>query len=170
MTMRIIVSDSSCLIDLRKTSLLDVFLGLPFEILIPNTLFEDELLKFTAQQKKSFIQAGLKVVDIPGTGVLRARDVVIANPHLSIHDGFAFVLAEQHKGCILLTGDARLRAVATANSITVHGVLWVIDEVYKNGLSAAACYEALVCLRNDPGVRLPQRDLAAAIKRFSELL
>jgi hypothetical protein len=50
--MRIIVSDSSCLIDLRKTSLLDVFLRLPYEILIPNTLFEDELLKFTAEQKR----------------------------------------------------------------------------------------------------------------------
>lgn len=39
--MRIISSDSSCLIDLRKASLLGVFLRLPFEILIPNSLFED---------------------------------------------------------------------------------------------------------------------------------
>ena len=43
--MRIIVSDSSCLIDLRKVGLLDAFLKLPYEFLIPNTLFEDELLK-----------------------------------------------------------------------------------------------------------------------------
>jgi hypothetical protein len=56
--MRIIVSDSSCLIDLRKASLLDVFLRLPYEILIPNTLFEDELLKFTAEQKKALLRAG----------------------------------------------------------------------------------------------------------------
>ena len=42
--MRIVVSDSSCLIDLRKASLLDAFLKLPYELLIPNTLFEDELL------------------------------------------------------------------------------------------------------------------------------
>jgi hypothetical protein len=38
MPVRIIVSDSSCLIDLRKASLLDVFLRLPYEIVIPNTL------------------------------------------------------------------------------------------------------------------------------------
>src|SRR6266508_2690116 len=114
--MRIIVSDSSCLIDLRKASLLDAFLGLPFEVLIPNTLFEDELLKFTPAQKKALIHAGLKVVDIPGAGVLRARAVVMRNPHLSIHDGFAYALAESHKGCILLTGDGRLRALATASS------------------------------------------------------
>src|SRR5258708_6450469 len=141
--MRIIVSDSSCLIDLRKAVLLDAFLELPFEILIPNTLFEDELLKFTTAQKKDLIRAGLKVVDIPGTGVLRAREVIIANPHLSIHDGFAYVLAETHKGCILLTGDGWLRTLATANSIDVHGVLWVVDQVHKNGSSAAACHKAL---------------------------
>ena len=52
MPMRIVVSDSSCLIDPRKVSLLDALLQLPYEFLIPNTLFEDELLKFTAAQKK----------------------------------------------------------------------------------------------------------------------
>ena len=50
--MRIIVSDSSCLIDLRKAALLAAFLQLPYEILIPNTLFEEELLKFTDEEKK----------------------------------------------------------------------------------------------------------------------
>jgi hypothetical protein len=39
--MRIIVSDTSCLIDLRKASLLEGFLKLPYEIVIPDTLFEE---------------------------------------------------------------------------------------------------------------------------------
>ncbi len=167
MTMRIIVSDSSCLIDLRKASLMEAFLELPFEVLIPNTLFEDELLKFTAAQKRTLLRAGLKVVDIPGPGVMRAREVILENPHLSIHDGFAFVLAENHKGCVLLTGDGRLRALAAKNSIDVHGVLWVIDQIHKNGGSAATCHKALVTLSKDPAVRLPPRELAAAIKRFA---
>lgn len=34
--MRIVVSDSSCLIDLRKASLIETFLRLPYEFLIPN--------------------------------------------------------------------------------------------------------------------------------------
>lgn len=70
--MRIVISDSSCLIDLRKVSLLDVFLRLPYEFLIPNTLFEEELLKFTAAQKKALLRAGLKVIDLPGE--FRARN------------------------------------------------------------------------------------------------
>src|ERR1700677_3171809 len=93
--MRIIISDASCLIDLRKASLLAVFLLLPFEILIPNTLFEDELLSFTDDEKKTLLDGGLKVVDLPGSQVSRARDVIRAQPRLSIHDGFAFALAER---------------------------------------------------------------------------
>lgn len=149
---------------------MDEFLGLPFEVLIPNTLFEDELLKFTAAQKKGLLRAGLKVVDIPGPGVLRAREIIIENPYLSIHDGFAFVLAESHTGCILLTGDGRLRALAAKSSIDVHGVLWVVDQIHKNGGTAATCHRALVTLSGDPAVRLPPRELAAAIKRFGGLL
>ena len=109
---RIVVSDSSCLIDLRKASLLDAFLRLPYEVLIPNILFEDELIKFTSKQKQSLIRAGLKVVDLPGERVQRARQLLIEAPKLSIHDGFAFVLAESEKGCILLTGDGHLRELA----------------------------------------------------------
>lgn len=88
--MRIIISDTICLIDLRKAALLAAFLRLPFEILIPNTLFEDELLSFTADEKRALVRDGLKVVDLAGVQVSRARDVTRARPRLSIHDGSAF--------------------------------------------------------------------------------
>jgi predicted nucleic acid-binding protein len=166
--MRIVVSDSSCLIDLRKASLLDAFLRLPYEILIPNTLFEDELLRFTAAQKRAMIRRGLKVVDLPGERVLRARQVIIEAPQLSIHDGFAFALAESHPGCILLTGDSHLRTLAQAHNLTVHGVLWVIDELHDNQLSTVeALHGALRLLAGDPAVRLPRRELRAYIRRYS---
>ncbi|MCI4588470.1 hypothetical protein MRS93_24680 [Escherichia coli] len=91
--MRIVVSDSSCLIDLRKASLLEAFLKLPYELLIPNTLFEEELLKFSIAQKRALVRGGLRVVDLPGERVLRAVEVARQLPRLSIHDGFAFALA-----------------------------------------------------------------------------
>ena len=119
--MRIVISDSSCLIDLRKASLLDAFLRLPYELLIPDTLFEEELLKFTPAQKRSLVRGGLKVVDLPGESVLRAQQIARDMPHLSIHDGFAFALAESCQGCILLTGDGPLRALANAQDMEVHG-------------------------------------------------
>ena len=167
--MQVVISDSSCLIDLRKTLLLDAFLRLPYELLIPNTLFEEELLKFTAAEKKALVHGGLKVVDLPGDSVLRTRQVVTELPHLSIHDGFAFARAESCPGCILLTGDRSLRALARRRNIEVHGVLWVIDELHVHAIrTTATLLKALQLMAKDPTVRLPQRELADYIKRYAE--
>ena len=168
--MRIVVSDSSCLIDLRKVSLLDALLRLPCEFLIPDILFEDELLKFTGAQKKTLIRGGLQVIDMPGERVLRAQAVIRQSPRLSVHDGFAFALAEHHPGCILLTGDGALRTLAAQHKMDVHGVLWVIDELHRNGvLKARTLLAALKTFSSDSTVRLPARELSASIKRFSGL-
>lgn len=168
--MRIVVSDSSYLIDLRKVSLLDAFLKLPYKILIPNTLFEDELLKFDKRTKRSLVRSGLKVMDLPGERVLRAQQVVRAAPQLSIHGGFAFALAETHAGCILLTGDGSLCTLAAAHDIEVHGILWVFDEIHTHRLeTAASLHVALLLVAVDPAVRLPRRELTAAIKRYDGL-
>lgn len=165
--MRIIVSDSSCLIDLRKALLLEAFLSLPYEILIPNTLFEDELLKFTVEQKQALLDGGLQVVDIPGTGVLRAQEVIRAKPKLSIHDGFAFALAESHAGCILVTGDGDLRTLAATHGIEVHGLLWIVEQIHQTGVKPGRdLLVALRVLEQDPTVRLPRRELTIAIRRY----
>jgi predicted nucleic acid-binding protein len=168
--MRIVVSDSSCLIDLRKVSLLDALLRLPFEFLIPDTLFDDELLKFTAAQKKAMLRGGLKVIDLPGERVLRAQAVIRQAPRLSVNDGFAFALAENHPGCILLTGDGELRDLASRHQMEVHGVLWVIDEIHRNHIETAkTLLAALKAFSVDPTVRLPKREVSISIKRFSGL-
>ena len=169
--MHIIVSDSSCLIDIRKAALIDAFLKLPYEILIPNTLFEDELLKFTDVQKRALISGGIKIIDLPGDSVLRAQQAVREVPQLSIHDGFAFALAESHQSCILLTGDRNLRAFATDRKIEVHGLLWVIDQLHRNNLVAVkVLLAALQLFDEDPTVRLPTRELAAYMRRYQALI
>lgn len=168
--MRIVVSDSSCLIDLRKASLLDALVRLPYQLLIPNTLFEDELLKFTTAQKRALLRGGLQVIDLPGDRVIRAIEVSQEVPRLSIHDGFAFSLAEQHEGSVLLSGDGALRSYAAACAMEVRGVLWVIDELHRHQIvSVTALVDALALFAADATVRLPAREVAAYIRRYQAL-
>jgi predicted nucleic acid-binding protein len=168
--MRIVISDSSCLIDLRKASLLDALLSLPYEFLIPNTLFEEELIKFTAAQKRELLHRGLKVIDLPGEAVLRAQAIVRKLPKLSVHDGFAYALAENHPGCILLTGDNELRSAASEAKMEVHGILWVIDELHRHKIEpATALLAVLQAFSADPTIRLPRKELTAIIKVFAAL-
>jgi len=96
--------------------------------------------------------------------------VIRARPRLSIHDGFAFALAETHAGCILLRGDAELRMLAERSRIEVHGVLWVCDRLFEGKLSTAEqLLAALSQLAADAAGRLPKRELAGYIRRYQTL-
>ena len=168
--MRIVISDSSCIIGLWKASLLDVFLKLPYEIRIPNTLFEEELGNFIEAQKCVLIKGGLKVIDLRGEQVLRAQQIIHSAPRLSITDGFAFALAECQPGYILLAGNGCLRDLAIAHQIEVHDLLWVVNEMHQHKLRAAdVLCAALRVLANDPAVTPPPQELAAVIKRLESL-
>lgn len=55
--MRIIINDSSALIDLAKTRLLENLLQLPYRFVIPDVLYTDELITlrhYQAQWKRSY--------------------------------------------------------------------------------------------------------------------
>lgn len=168
--MRIIVSDTSCLIDLRKASLLKAFMSLPYEITIPDTLFEEELLNFSKTEKTILLGEGMNIIELPGEGVLRAKEIESEFPDLSIHDCFAFALAERNSGCVLLTGDNKLRVVATNHEIEVHGVLWAVDEIRNHGTeSIQKLIAALELFEREEAIHLPVRMIRAFKKRFKEL-
>lgn len=146
-------------------------MNLPYEIMIPDTLFEEELLKFSKDEKNKLLKKGLKVTGLPGEGVLRAQQIETRFQALSIHDCFAFTLAERNDGCILLTGDNNLRKVATNHDIEVHGVLWAIEAIHSaQTAQLTEIITALELFENDETVRLPLRELRSFIKRFKALL
>jgi len=103
---------------------------------------------------------------LDGQRVDRVSDVLREAPSLSVHDGFAFVVAERHPGCILLTGDKRLRSLAEDENMEVHGVLWVIEELERHGrASRAVRMAALEIWRDDPTSRMPEGVLKRMIAR-----
>ena len=91
--MRIIISDSSALIDLRKGEILELFLKLPFEFVIPDVLIESELLSFS-KKEISLLRKQMIVAKLGGDDVEKARLIVASVPARSLLDGFALVVAE----------------------------------------------------------------------------
>lgn len=93
--------------------------------------------------------------------------VVRTNPRLSVHDAFAFVLAECNPGSILLTGDGVLRALSDQQKIEVHGILWILDELHRCNLAKVELIlSALRQFAIDPTVRLPRREVTGYIRRY----
>lgn len=149
--------------------MLQIFIGLPHEILIPNTLFEDKLLGLSSDEKRILLEGGLQSVDLPGERVIRARQIILDSRQLSIHDGFALALAEAHPGCILLTGDTQLRALARLSQIEAHSVIWIAKQILEHRLATKKMlHDGLSVLAADPTVRLSQRALEASLKRLQD--
>jgi rRNA-processing protein FCF1 len=168
--MRILISDTSCLIDLRKASLLEAFVKISYDLVIPDILFEQELVQFSNAEKE-LIAKKVRIVSLPGEGVVRVQSVNRNYPALTLNDCFAFVIAEQTSNCILMTGGRNLRDLATNSGIEVHGVLWGIDEMYSARVASAhQLYSALMLFKTDTTVRLPVHDLNCSIERYQSLL
>jgi hypothetical protein len=168
--MQILVSDTSCLIDMRKASLLGAFVQLNYDLVMPDVLFEEELVQFL-QAEKELIETTFRIVNLPGEKVLRVQKVNRDYPALSLNDCFAFVVAEQITDCILMTGDGKLRDLASSSGIEVHGILWAIDEMYNGQVATVnQLYSALLLFKQDSTVRLPVSSLNRQIEKYKSLL
>ena len=165
--MRIVVSDTSALIDIKKGGLLFALLALPFGFVIPAVLLDAELLSFS-RSEIAVLRKHMTVASLDGNGMDRVQALLLECPALSVPDGIAFVVAAERPGCIMLTADKRLRERAESARIESHGVLWVVDQIAQAGLASSK--EILSALRNwrdDLLVRLPHHELEAMIERFS---
>lgn len=164
--MRIIVNDSSALIDLKKGGLLEVFLSLPFTLVVSDDLLADELLSFT-KAEIALMRRKMSVATLDGDEMDHVRETQRASPALSLHDCAAFVLAQREADCILLTGDRRLRTKAERTQIECHGVLWAVEQIWAAGLTTdKTLIKALEAWQDDSAVRLPQAELAQLIARI----
>jgi hypothetical protein len=165
--MRIIISDSSCLIDLHKAGLhLDV-LSLPFTFVVPQPLYDRELLSIPPREREMMVARGLKVQTLTGEQTQRAQDYSNTFIPLAVYDCFALVLAEVNENALLLTGDGNLRRVAEGYNVETHGVLWALDQMDTHtDIPAQVLLDALQLYERDPMVWLPDAELRKRIKRF----
>lgn len=167
MAIQVIVSDTSCLIDLRKGGLLTIALTLPFQFVVPLPLIAAELHDFTASDWTDLQARGLVVVDLDAAHVERAFALKRQFPGLSAYDCFSLELTRSTPDAMLLTGDLQLRKRASALGIDVHGILWLCDHVEKSGrLAFADLADALDRLLADPLVFLPDGEVTNRITRL----
>ena len=166
--MTIIVSDTSCMIDLRKAALLEAILSLPHTFVMPNILFEDELLCLTRSQKRALVRGGFQIHDLPGESVKRAQTYSNEHRQLKLNDCFALALAEDLEGSVLLTGDSTLRRIAEQRGLEVHGVLWVTDELEERDvLPLQRLHDAIRLFNEDDFVFLPREETSRRLRRLA---
>lgn len=162
--MRVLVSDTSVLIDLERGNLLDPAFRGPWSLAVPDLLYRREL----ERENGPYLRAlGLGVLELTSDEASFAQEVNITRPALSLPDCFALSLARR-RDHVLLCGDGTLRKEAGARNVQCHGLLWLLD-----GLSAHrpeltfALREGLSLISDHPRCRLPSAEVARRLAQWS---
>ena len=166
--MRIIVSDTSCFIDLQKGGILPLIFRLPFRFIMPTELYEYELLSFDEKEKQYLKALGLELSDLDGDQMKRVQKYWQKDQRLSVRDCYALTLAETTEDAILLTGDHNLKKSSEALFIETHGVLWLFDQLTdQNYCTPDNGLVALDIWLVSPSVYLPEGELRKRIRKLS---
>jgi hypothetical protein len=162
--LRVLVSDTSVIIDLERGALLQDVFRLPFEFAVPDLLFHRELKGPLGEQ---LIGWGLRVEELTPVEVARAISVRRAHSALSVPDTFAFSLATA-RGWTLLTGDAGLRQLAVSERLHVRGVLWLLDQLQAGRhVPNSRLHAGLTTISIHPRCRLPVAEIRRRLARYA---
>lgn len=167
--MRVVISDSSVLIDLAKTRLIESTLALPYEFVIPDVIFEDELIDLKHYERTQLLELGFKIGSLTGEQVGTVFKYGNSYKPLTANDCFALVLAESIEQAILLTGDGDLRKTAQRHKIETHGIIWLCEQMRECGTGESKLLlGALELLLNDPRSRIPKKELNRLIEQLKD--
>ena len=161
---KVLVSDTSVLIDLERGSLLVPCFHLSFALAVPDLLYERELKDYGGNH---LLELGLRVEALENDGVALSQSYQRNNQSLSMPDSFALALAKTNSQT-LLSGDRGLRELAEKEKVECHGVLWLLNQLFKERVSSKSdLHSALEAIASHPRCRLPKNEIQKRLLFFS---
>lgn len=161
MGMLLLISDANILIDMEDGHLTSTIFQLPYEIAVPDILFELEL----REQHNHLLEAGLKVKSLNAESVMKTESLTKQYPKPSMMDHSVLALALQEQ-CPLLTGDKNLRIAAKKEGIEVHGTIWLIKELLHHRIILYPEAKSSFDTMRIKGSRLPWRDAEELLDKW----
>lgn len=168
--MKILVNDTNIFIDLHSVGLLEEMCRLPYEIHTVDFVVAEIA---DADQRRIFdelvAQGGIFIDGFTADEVIEiVEEHSSVSGNLSIPDCSVCYFARKHN-VPMLTGDRRLRRYAEEQSIEVHGILFIFDELVKHDIistsMAADRLEELFAIN----ARLPKAEIRNRINRWKSV-
>lgn len=168
--MKILVNDTNIFIDLHSVGLLEEMCRLPYEIHTVDFVVAEIV---DADQRRIFDElvagGGISVDGFTADEVIEiVEEHSSVSGNLSIPDCSVCYFARKHN-VPMLTGDRRLRRYAEEQSIEVHGILFIFDELVKHDIistsMAADRLEELFAIN----ARLPKAEIRERINRWKSV-
>ena len=167
MTKRLIINDANVLIDIEKAELVELIFELDYEFAVPDLLYEEEIAPYSSDFKETALSA--IEFDDDAKELLLQMQEKYKKSAMSRNDISALVLAIRNK-CILLTGEKELRQTAKQEGVEVHGILWLIEEMFINKLITINDIELAYKKMEQAGSRLPWEEVDKQIEQVKKNL
>ena len=147
------VADANILFDLRNGRILSHLVALSYRFIVPDAV----LAELNAPLRSRVQDLGFEIGSLEAGTISEIFALRSDHPRLSVADLFALFVARDRRA-VLLTGDRRLKTLAESHGLSVHGMLWVLDELHAqqalNAQGALATLERMLAL----GARLPESE------------
>lgn len=161
--MKILINDANILIDIVKVNLVIEFANLSFELYTTDFIFEE----INPEQKIEFLQLInedlLKIIKTTEIEDFQEINNLLKNSSgLSFEDCSAWYYSKKLGGT-LITGDRKLKKVVEKNEIEVRGIIFILDEILKQGLITFDVAIKKINLLYKLNTRLPKTELSRRI-------
>lgn len=162
----IVVSDTNIFIDLWKVDLLEVFFELPLEIHTTDFVI-NEFTKGDLKTKVFNFYRNNKLI-IKELDEDEIEKLFLFSSHqkgLSIADCSVLLYAKENE-YVLLTGDHKLRNVATEDGVVVHGMIYVFDVLVSNKILESKEAAQFLKKLSELNSRLPMKEVENRIQKW----
>jgi predicted nucleic acid-binding protein len=163
--MKLIVTDANVLIFLSRLDLIESFIVMDFEIhttdYIMNEYYRGAKKETNLKNLDKYVRSGR--LTIHEYGYEEIFTIFEQKSSLSLPDCSVYKLS-MDLNAILLTGDKQLKAFSENSKVEVHGIIWLVDEMCKNGIIDQVEYrEKLIDLKG-LSQRLPADEIDRRLK------
>jgi len=163
--MIVVVNDASILIDILEIDMSDEFFCLPFEMYTTD-LVSSEIKGEILNRFQFYVRN--KMINIHSFSNVELDEVVNLsnnNPPLSQSDCSCLWLCK-HLSATLLTGDKKLKNIASNNHIHVHGTLWIFKQLlsFEKITPGEAVNKLKELIKINP--RLPRKECLKKMKEW----
>lgn len=162
--MKVLVSDTSVLVDLDRGGLLELAFTCGLTMIVPDLLYERELENENGPYLRSL---GLGVVNLTPHELQLVQEIRRNRNALSLPDSYALACAHRTDH-VLVSGDKALRNEAKKRLGNVYGLLWILDRLAESGIvEHSALASALEIIRSHPTCRLPHNEVSTRIAAWT---
>lgn len=161
--MNVLLPDTSVLIDLERGAILETIFRLPFNYAVPSLLYRMELKDYGGN---ALMDLGLRLEELDVKEVMLAQTYSLRLRALSVPDSFALA---KSRSWILLSGDRKLVKLAKEEEVAVHGVLWLFDRMYDEGVAdGTELLNNLRAITAHPRCRLPKAEIEKRLRIYCD--